>query len=148
MSQPDKSGFSEGNSQLTAIGGVYNETLGTAPVEDSVAAVRITSERALHVSLRDGSGGDVAALPTAIRHGQVSVGTSAVQLTAGALKQGVTIKAPSTNSGKLFVGVTGVTTSTGFPLSAGDAVFLAVDNVNRIYVISDTTSQNVAFLGS
>lgn len=88
------------------------------------------------------------AAPTVIRHGQAAVGTSAVQLTAGAVTQGVNIKAPSENTGNLYVGITGVTTSNGYPLAPGDSTFVACDNANRIYVISDTAAQAVGWIGS
>jgi hypothetical protein len=56
--QADRSTFTDGTTNMTPIGGVYNET-NTNPTEDQAAAVRITDERALHVNLRDAAGAEV-----------------------------------------------------------------------------------------
>jgi hypothetical protein len=50
--QADRSSFTDGTTNQTPIGGVYNET-NTNPTEDQAAAARITVERALHTNLRD-----------------------------------------------------------------------------------------------
>lgn len=87
-------------------------------------------------------------LPAGIVHGQTTVGTTQVQLPAEALNQGVNLKAPSTNTGKLYLGDDGVTTSTGYPLSANEQTFVSCDDLSRIFVISDTSGQKIAHLGS
>jgi hypothetical protein len=59
----------------------------------------------------------------------------------------VTVKANNGNSGTVYVGVTGVTTSTGFELGAGESVSLPVDNTNRIFVIANAASQTISYVG-
>lgn len=79
---------------------------------------------------------------------QVSVGTTAVQLTnqANAMK-GIKIKALPGNSGVIYVGFnSGVTTSNGYPLQAGSEVTINMEDPSVIYVISGDTSQGVAWL--
>jgi hypothetical protein len=61
----DKTGFTEGTTSLTPIGGVLNETISSDPTEDQAAAARITPKRGLHVNLRNNSGAElgIAAAP-------------------------------------------------------------------------------------
>jgi hypothetical protein len=79
--------------------------------------------------------------------GQTSVGLLQVQLPNNAVYMSVTVKANNGNSGTVYVGVTGVTTSTGFELGAGESVSLPVDNTNRIFVIADAASQTISYVG-
>ncbi len=78
-----------------------------------------------------------------------SVGTSAIQITTTSFtcSKGVTVTADMSNTGTIFVGnSSSVTTSTGFSLEAGDALFLPIDNPTKVYVISDTASQKVLYV--
>lgn len=59
---------------------------------------------------------------------------------------GVVVKALAGNTATVFVGVSGVTTSDGFELSAGDSVTLYVDNLADIYVISGSADQKVCYV--
>jgi hypothetical protein len=77
---------------------------------------------------------------------QTSVGVAAVQLGSNAATLSVTVKSHNGNTGTIYLGVSGVTTSTGFELGPGESLSLAVDNANRIYVISDTASQTVSVI--
>ncbi len=79
--------------------------------------------------------------------GQTTVGTSQVQLPNNPVFMSVTVKANNGNSGTVYVGLTGVTTLTGFELGAGESVSLPVDNTNRIFVISDAASQTISYVG-
>jgi hypothetical protein len=85
---------------------------------------------------------------TTMTHGQVSVGTSAVQLTTAirTLLRGVTIKSIAGNSGKVYVGNTSaVTTSTGYELSAGNSAIFPTKDPQHLWIISDTASQMVCW---
>ena len=82
-------------------------------------------------------------------HGQTTVGTTEVALaTTHAIPDGfaVVIKALAANTGKVYVGLTGVLTSTGFELSAGESVGLYVTDLATIYLISDTAAQGVSYI--
>lgn len=87
-------------------------------------------------------------LPTALVNGQQTVTTSAVALPSGALTEGVIVEALSTNTLSVFVGGTGVTTSTGYELQPGASVGIAVDNASRIYVRCASGSPVVTWVGS
>ena len=82
-------------------------------------------------------------------NGSATIGTSSAQMTSTSFtcNKGVTVTADMSNTGTLYVGnATGVTTSTGFPLEAGDAMFLPIANPTLVYIISDTASQKVLYI--
>jgi hypothetical protein len=85
---------------------------------------------------------------TAVVTGQQTGTTTATALASHALNTGVTISALSSNSGVVYVGPAGITSSTGFPLTAGASVTLNVPNTNLIYVLAATGSPVVSFIGS
>ena len=94
-----------------------------------------------------GSGG--ASAPYA---DQQVVTASAAALATQALSNGVTIKAKSTNVGKVFVGGAGVTatddgTGNGFALNPGDAVSIPVSTTAGVFVIG-TLNDIVYVIGS
>lgn len=81
--------------------------------------------------------------------GQTSVGVSAVQVQSSSqvCRHGVQVKANMGNTGIIYVGhSSGVTTSNGYELGPGESVFVPIDNVNKVYVISDTASQGISWL--
>lgn len=81
-------------------------------------------------------------------HGQATVGSaSAIQLPSATAVKGVLVKSHSGNTGTIYVGnSSGVTTSTGFELGAGEAISLEVSNANLIWLISDTADQVVSWV--
>lgn len=81
-----------------------------------------------------------------------SISTTATQLSTNSTKlstplsKGVLVKAASTNSGKLYVGLSDVTNGSadatdGFELSSGESIFIETDRLDRIYVIASASSQ-------
>jgi len=64
------------------------------------------------------------------------------------LKSGVNIKALQTNTDLVFVGSVGVITTTGYPLSAGEELFLEVDDAIKVYTISSTSGQTACWTAS
>jgi hypothetical protein len=57
--QTDKSTFTEGTTNFTPVGGVFNETISADPTEDQAAAARITAKRAIHTNLRTAAGAEL-----------------------------------------------------------------------------------------
>lgn len=105
------------------------------------------------VALTDSSGvptpsGGGTALPTGPTNGQQTVTTSAVALPTVTLTQGVILTARSTNTVSIFIGVSGVTTSTGVELQPGASISAAVSNLNALYVICASSSPVISWLGS
>jgi hypothetical protein len=80
--------------------------------------------------------------------GQATITTSASQLSNQAVVVSVIIKASNNNTGTVYIGFSsGVTASTGFELGAGESLTLPVNNVNKLYAISSSGSQNISYIG-
>jgi hypothetical protein len=90
---------------------------------------------------------------TGFTHGAKTVGAAAVQIlaTAAPLSAGVQIKASDTNTGIVYIGDTSsVTANTadatdGFPLSAGQGLFVPIDDVTRLYAIASAAGQKLFY---
>jgi hypothetical protein len=93
--------------------------------------------------------------PVTLVNGQKGVGTSAVQMSSSTtiLKSGVNIKSHQQNSGKIYIGGNNqVTKDTeangGYPLSAGEEMFLECKSPNMVWVIGDATGLTACFVSS
>lgn len=87
-------------------------------------------------------------------HGHIPVGTAAAQLLATKFnfRYGVTLYASSSNAANIWIGRSGVTANTnaitgGFPLVPGSSITLPVAEMQHIYAISTSASQDLAWLG-
>jgi hypothetical protein len=78
---------------------------------------------------------------------QQSVTASPVVLSTNSV-HGFCVKAMPLNAITVYVGPSGVTTSTGYPLAAGDSVCFQGSNTNLAYVIATTTGASVAVTGN
>jgi len=58
---------------------------------------------------------------------------------------GVYIKAMATNTGLIYVGDITVTSANGFPLSAGDQLFLPISSTSSIFLDSAVNGGSVAY---
>lgn len=89
-----------------------------------------------------------------IDHGsKSSISTSAVQIIVASrpCKVGVIIKADDDNSGDVYIGNSDVTAggadaTDGFRLTAGDGMFIEVDDANMVYAIGSAAGQKLYFL--
>ncbi len=85
-------------------------------------------------------------------YGQLgSIGATALQLTANTspLGNGVLIKSMAANStNKVYVGLVGVLTTTGYELASGESALFAVPDASKLYVIGSTTGLAVSFAAS
>lgn len=93
--------------------------------------------------------------PASIYQKRVTVNheTGSAVDSARALKCGVTIKAPSTNTGIVYVGGSSSVSTTGatigYPLSADDSTpFLSVDDISSIFAIASASSNSIDIMGS
>lgn len=87
-------------------------------------------------------------MATQIAFGQLrSIGATALQLTTEKYGNvtGVTIKALGANVNKVYVGKLGVTTTTGYELSAGNWDYFEVTDPSTLYVISAGTGDHVCY---
>ena len=83
----------------------------------------------------------------------LDIDTSAEQITSTSYPAtvGVLFRADASNSGVVYLGKSTVTAGTtastdGFPLSAGDGVFLQISNANLIYAIGSAVNQKIYFM--
>lgn len=77
---------------------------------------------------------------------QVTISTSAVQLASNTCIKGVIIKALNGNTGTIYVGnSSGVTSSNGLELGAGESISLPLNNSNLIWVIASVANQIICY---
>lgn len=95
-----------------------------------------------------GTVNSVAANPSMIVAGQQTAGLSAVALPAQAIVNGVVLKAPASNAAAIYVGPSGVTSSTGFPLNPGESISYAVTNLSAIFLIGSNATDLLAYTGN
>lgn len=84
-----------------------------------------------------------------IQHGATVVGASIVPLSSSTspFNRGVTITSLSANTGVVYVGAAGVTTSNGFPLSSGQSVTIEATSPSDCFVIASAAAQEIRWLG-
>lgn len=75
----------------------------------------------------------------------VPTGTAEAIATTQAVHS-VTIKALSTNTVAVYIGGTGVTTTTGFELLAGESISLDVSNLATVFCISGSAAQVIRYI--
>lgn len=90
------------------------------------------------------TGGGIAT----IYSGQQTATASAAALPSQALANGIVVTAKIANTGTIYIGPSGVTSSTGYPLVAGQSISYAVANVSSIYILDSVTTDGVAFTGN
>jgi hypothetical protein len=83
----------------------------------------------------------------------LDIDTAAEQITGTSYPAtvGVLFRADADNSGVIYLGNSDVTAGTtastdGFPLSAGDGVFLQISNANLVYGIGSAVNQKIFFM--
>ena len=79
--------------------------------------------------------------------GQQAVTGTATALASQSLKT-FCVKALHANTIAVYIGVSGVTTSTGMELQADQSWCANIDNSNRIFVIASTTGASVSWIGT
>lgn len=75
----------------------------------------------------------------------VPTGTAEAIATTQAIKS-VTVKSLSTNTVAVYVGASGVTTSTGIELLADESVTIDIDDLAKVFVISGSASQIIRYI--
>lgn len=86
-------------------------------------------------------------VPTILNHGKKTVTAAGTRVQLDNVTTlSVTIKALSTNTGIIYVGNSGVTSSNGFQLLANESVSLAVDNLNKIYLDSSVNGEGITYI--
>jgi hypothetical protein len=84
----------------------------------------------------------------AVASAQQTCTTSAVQLPNQAYTNGFVATALTTNTGTVYIGGSGVTTSTGYPLKPGQSIAYNAANSNQAYLICDGNSDKITITGN
>lgn len=161
----DKTAFTYGTSSDLIIGGVYQDTSPTLTAGQS-GAVRLTSNRALHINLRDSSGNEklgsslsAASIPVVIASDQAAISTQdilnvsgqyraqSVTTTAAEALGGATILANrkmlsiTPTNGTVYWGLSNaVTTTTGSPIFKNQTMTFSFGVNNHVYLIAASTT--------
>lgn len=82
--------------------------------------------------------------------GQITVTTAGTEVQGTNVKaDGFFIRALSTNAGKIYIGNDGagaVASTSGYELSAGDQVYIAIKNLNELWVDASADAQKICWL--
>lgn len=89
----------------------------------------------------------VGGVQATIVSGQQTQAGTATALGTGALLNGVRVKAKIGNSAPIYVGPSGVSTSTGYELNPSDDVLVQVNNLNAAFIVG-TSGDGVSFVGN
>jgi len=90
-------------------------------------------------------------LPSTVINGKTTVTTITASVALGATEtvvSGLNIKAEANNTGIIYVGDSGVSSSNGYELAAGETVFLEIDDVATVYIIASVATEGVTYVGS
>jgi hypothetical protein len=85
--------------------------------------------------------------PAVITAGQVAVTSTATALPSFAYTNGIVITASASNTAPVYVGSSGVTAATGYPLEAGQSIAYGIVNGSAIFLIS-AAAQAAAYTGN
>lgn len=107
-------------------------------------------------NIEQGSSGNLTPILTGVNilpysilgNGQQTVTTAGtrVQLASSTPTTTITIRAKSTNTGKIYVGTVTVTSSNGFILSASETVSIDLDNLSKVYIDSSVNGEGVSYI--
>lgn len=84
-------------------------------------------------------------------HGRKTVttaGTAVLLIDNSTKTDAIIIKALISNVGDIYVGTSGVSSSTGFPISPGEGITITANNaVTNIYINATSNGDGVAYIG-
>lgn len=137
-----------GGTQKSILHGI---TKGTTTAADATVTTVDINHNALDVNIASGTlSVTTTSVSTSFTHNQtgsiLASAQSQLVVASNPALQGVLIKALPANTGTVYVGLTGVTTATGFPVEAGENITLPIDNANKIFVRADVDGQSVAWV--
>jgi len=79
-------------------------------------------------------------------HKTVTAAGTAEMLAANQPCKSVVVKALSTNTGIIYVGVSTVDATNGFELSASESVSIDISDLNKLYLDVSVSSEGVSYL--
>ena len=84
-----------------------------------------------------------------VQSGQKDVttaGTAEALTSTSTTCRAVAIKAKSTNTGNIYVGNSGVTSSNGFILRGSESITLDIDDVSKVYIDASVSGEGVSWI--
>lgn len=124
---------------------LLDSTTNTLMTIKAASTPPVTTDTAIVTALNPNAPNAVATTSAVVNVGQKAVSTTAVQLSASSTipTNGILVEALSTNTASIFIGGSGVTTSTGFELQPGQIVPFTC-NLNTLYIISVASTTDKA----
>lgn len=113
-------------------------------IGDGTDFMAVNADGSINVQIA--GGGDVALANTAVAAGATSVTTTAATLIASALANRKYMFVQNLGNRSIYVGPTGVTTSTGFRLSSGSVLDARIGAAVSLFAITDAGTQDVRHL--
>lgn len=87
--------------------------------------------------------------PGRVIHGQRTITTTPTILGTEALKTGITLKSPTSNSVDIYVGNSiSVSTTTGYILSPGESIYLEVSTLGSLFTRTANGTATLVFIGT
>lgn len=136
-------GFSANNQFVAIIPGGTSDFMVCGP-----AGAAQTATINLQASLGTVSPPLLTGPPATLLSGQQAVTASAVAIASHPLSHGLCVQALSTNTISVFVGPSGITTSTGLELPPKASYCPALANSNALFVIASTTGASITWSGN
>lgn len=78
---------------------------------------------------------------------QMTAKTTAQQLPNNVLMTGISLLAPTTNTGTIYIGTSTVSSTNGFPMVAGALLQIQMTNPNQLWMIGSNTTDILAGIG-
>ena len=128
-------------------GGLTITTIASSAPDTSIVTVGLDPAQPLPAGT-NAIGTVLGPLPAAPITGQQIVTGTATALPANGLQNGLIVTALPANAGTVYVGPTGVTIATGYPLGAGQSMSFAVANASGISIIGSVAGDKIAFAGN
>ena len=76
----------------------------------------------------------------------VTIAGTAEILASSTVTATISVKALSTNTGIIYIGDSGVSSTNGFELSSGDSIDIALSNLSIVYIDSSFSGEGVSYL--
>lgn len=109
--------------------------------------VNIASDQIVPVRLATGTASiGYLTAPSTFSAGQQAVTATAAALPSGTLTNGVVLT--NSSSAVVYIGNTGVTSSTGYALPVGASIGLTVAALSSVFIVGTASSGNLSYLGS
>ena len=125
------------------------------PIVSNLTSIKTNTATISTINERLGGAGVNARISEIVKPIRILSGNKSVTSTAGqiyngtfAIKTGIHIKSPVSNTETVYIGSNALATSSinGYPLEPGETLFLEIDNINKIYAAAAAGTQTIHFI--